>query len=167
MTTTTRPRPSMLTVRSSALSLFRCRSFGVRHRHGNLPAWGALGPLPVLPPTIRDEREQQAKDRESQAHPSGPRAEAYGGGDAGAQPDLPDQDVAGADPGAVHDGPVRRDDPRDPVRRRDHDPAAELDGPQPADGELPVDLRGVDEGGVAGLHGDQLGVVAQLRVEAV
>src|SRR6476469_6182973 len=101
MTTTTRPRPSMLTVRSSALSLLLGR-----HRRRNLPATGALGPRPVLPPTIRDQRQEEAQDGQRLAGAPRPGPEPHRRGDPDAEPDPLDQHVPGADPGAVHHRPV-------------------------------------------------------------
>ena len=66
-----------------------------------------------------------------------------------------------------HDAAVGRDHAGDAVRRGDHQPAPGLDRAQPGDRELLVDLVGVDEGRVAGLHGQQLRAAGHLGVDAV
>ena len=57
--------------------------------------------------------------------------------------------------------------PRDAVGRGHDDVPAGLDGAQPGDRELLLDLVGEDEAGVAGLHGEQLGAVRRPGREAV
>ena len=60
---------------------------------------------------------------------------------------------------AGHDVTVGVDHARDAVRRRDQHPPARLDGPQARDRPLLRRLGGAGEGGVAGLHHEDLGVV--------
>ena len=78
-----------------------------------------------------------------------------------------DQHRPGALVGRGDDVAVGCDEPRDAVRRGDRDPAAGLHRAQPGDRELLVGLVGVDEGGLAALHHQQLGTVAELGGETV
>ncbi len=115
-------------------------SFGVR-RYGNL-----LARRPSSSPRAVS----------GQAHAPGPRPDPDRRGDARVEPDPLDE----RRPGCVLRRsattlPSGRDDPRDAVGGRDHHPAPGLDGPQPGDRELLVDLVGVDERRVAGLHDER------------